>query len=185
MLTAGWIIIGIVGIIVLYIIIVFNSLITLKLGIKNAFSQIDVQLKRRADLIPNLVEAVKGYMKHERGVLTEITKARTAMMNAKSMGDKIAKSNQLAGALKTLFAVAENYPQLKANENFLQLQEELTGTENKIAYSRQFYNDSVTAYNISIKRFPTNIFANLMHFTEEHLLATTTEERKAVKVRFE
>jgi len=184
-MSTGWIIIGIVGIIVLYVIIVFNSLITLKIRIKNAFSQIDVQLKRRADLIPNLIESVKGYMKHERGVLTEVTKARTAMMNAKGIDAKIDKSNQLAGALKTLFAVAESYPQLKANENFLQLQEELAGTENKIAYSRQFYNDSVTDYNISIKRFPTNIFANLMHFIEEKLLETPASERKAVKVKFE
>ena len=133
-----WVLI-ILAVVVLGIIILYNSLIRLKNQVENSWAQIDVQLKRRFDLIPNLIETVKGYAKHEKELLTDITKARTAFMKAESVGDKAKAENMLEGTLKSLFAVSENYPQLKANENFLQLQEELSGTENKIAYARQHY----------------------------------------------
>lgn len=178
-------IIGIVvAVLILFIILLYNGLIRLRNQVRNSFAQIDVQLKRRNDLIPNLVESVKGYMKHEKGVLTEITKARSSLMNAQGVEKKAAASNQLTGALKTLFAVSENYPQLKANENFLQLQEEITGTENKISYARQHYNDIVMVFNTKIEVFPNNIFANMLHFTQEKQFEAVAEERKNVKVQF-
>lgn len=181
----GWIIFGIIAaVVILLLIILYNSIIRLKLQVKNAFAQIDVQLKRRNDLIPNLIETVKGYMKHEKGVLETITKARSAMLSAKTMKEKASASNMISDTLKTLFAVSENYPQLKANENFIQLQEELTGTENKIAYSRQYYNDIVMEYNTKIKVFPNNVFAKWFSFTEEQSFETSKEERKNVKVKF-
>src|SRR3989339_1603220 len=155
MLSTLWIVLIIVGAIILGIILLYNRLIRLRLRVTNAWSQIDVQLKRRYDLIPNLVSAVKGYMKHEKGVLEEVTKARTSLITG-SMATKAKASNQITEALKSIFAVAENYPQLKANENFLQLQEELSGTENKIAYSRQHYNDMVMTYNTKRETFPNN-----------------------------
>jgi len=139
----GFAIGGIVVIAVISLISIYNRLVVLKNRIDNAESQIDVQLKRRYDLIPNLMETVKGYAKHEKDLFTDVTKARAAMTNATTIGEKSKASNMMAGALKSLFAVAENYPQLKANENFMMLQEELSGTESKIAYSRQFYNDTV------------------------------------------
>jgi LemA protein len=180
-----WIIIGIVvGVIVLSIVFLYNSLIRLKNQVKNSFAQIDVQLKRRTDLIPNLIESVKGYMKHEKGVLTEVTKARTAFLNANNVEDKAKASNALSGTLKSLFAVSENYPQLKANENFLQLQEEITGTENKISYSRQHYNDIVMHFNTKIETFPNNLIANSLGFKQEKMFETSPEERKNVKVSF-
>lgn len=151
---------------------------------RNAWSQINVQLKRRAELIPNLVRTVKGYMKHEKGVLTEITNARTSLMKAKTMKEKAKASNVITEALKTIFAVAENYPNLKANENFKMLQEELAGTENKIAYSRQFYNDSVLGYNNAIQKFPTNLLARIFNFKEREFFEVEAKERKAVKVEF-
>lgn len=180
----GWIVLAIVVVVILYIIGAYNSLIVLKNRIDNAWSQIDVQLKRRADLIPNLVETVKGYAKHEKSVFTEVTKARTAMMSAKSPGEKAKAEGALTGALKSLFAVAENYPQLKANENFMQLQEELTGTESKIAYSRQFYNDNVMKFNTAIQMFPKNLIANIFHFVGREFFKTEGKEREAVKVSF-
>jgi LemA protein len=181
----GWVIaLIIVGVLLLILIGFYNSLIRLKNQVKNAFAQIDVQLKRRNDLIPNLVETVKGYMKHEKGVLENITKARSALMNADSFEGKAKASSQLTGTLKTLFAVAENYPTLKADENFMQLQEELSGTESKIAYARQFYNDVVTAFNTRIELFPNNIFASMLSFKKEAIFAATEEERKNVKVQF-
>ena len=136
---------------ILALIIVFNSLIWKRNRVKNAWHQIDVQLQRRYDLVPNLVETVKGYAKHERGVFTEVTKARTAMMNAGTIPQKAKASNMLTNALKSLFAVAEAYPDLKASANFMQLQEELSGIESKIAYARQFYNDSVLSFNTAIQ----------------------------------
>jgi len=174
----------ILGLILVYIIIAYNSLVVKRNRVKNAWSQIDVQLKRRADLIPNLVETVKGYMKHEREVLENITKARAALQQAKTVKDKAKADNVIAGALKTLFAVAENYPNLKANENFLQLQEELSGIESKIAYARQFYNDCVLDYNNSIKIFPKNIIASIFGFKPEEFFNIPEEERKPVKVKF-
>lgn len=179
-----WIIIGVLGLCVLLIIGLYNGLIRLKNNIENAWAQIDVQLKRRADLIPNLVETVKGYTKHEKTVLENVTKARTALLKATTVEGKAKAENQLAGTLKTLFAVSENYPQLKANENFLQLQEELSGTESKIAYARQHYNDMVMAFNTKIEVFPNNIFAKQLNFTKKPLFETAEFERKNVKVQF-
>src|SRR3989338_6620405 len=164
MISTTTIIIGVIAaIVVLFLIYIYNSLISLRFRVTNAWSQIDVQLKRRYDLIPNLISSVKGYMKHEKSVLENVTKARYALVSG-SMKDKAKASNQITDALKSIFAVAESYPQLKANENFLQLQEELSGTESKIAYSRQFYNDSVMHYNQAIQTFPNSLFANLFKF---------------------
>jgi LemA protein len=175
----------VVGLVLLYLIYVYNSLVRLNVRIDNAWSQIDVQLKRRFDLIPNLVNTVKGYMKHEKEVLENITKARSAMMNAKTLGEKAKQSNVITEALKTIFAVAENYPNLKANENFMMLQEELSGTENKIAYSRQFYNDSVMIFNEKIKVFPNNIFAGMLNFKGREFFKTEGKaEREPVNVEF-
>jgi len=179
-----WVLLGVVIVIVLAIVLVYNNLVSLRNRVENAWSQIDVQLKRRYDLIPNLVETVKGYMKHEREVLTEVTKARTAMGGAKTLGEQARASNMLTNALKTLFAVAENYPQLKANENFKLLQEQLEGTENKIAYARQFYNDSVQEYNIAIQTFPGNVFASVFGFTKKEFFEAPAGERANVKVKF-
>jgi len=178
------IIAAIVIVAVLAFIIIYNSLIQQRMRIDNAWSQIDVQLKRRYDLIPNLVETVKGYAKHERGLLTEITRARAAMAKADTLAAKAKADNMLAGALKSLFAVAENYPQLRANENFLQLQEELSGTESKIAYARQFYNDSVLSYNTSIQTFPTSLVAGMFGFLPREFFKAQGEETKPVKVKF-
>ena len=181
-MVATWIIIVIVAV-VLFVIYIYNSLIRLRMRVKNAWSQIDVQLKRRYDLIPNLISTVKGYMKHEKGVLEVVTKARTSLITG-SMKDKAKASNQVTDALKSIFAVAENYPQLKANENFIQLQEELSGTESKIAYARQFYNDSVMQYNESLQVFPKNFFARLFSFKAEDFFKTEGKEKENVKVEF-
>src|SRR5512136_3214058 len=139
----------------------YNSLVTLRNRCDNSWAQVDVQLRRRYDLIPNLVETVKGYAKHEREVFEKVTQARTSAINAGTVKDQAQAENMLSGALKSLFAVAENYPELKANQNFLMLQEELTGTEGKIAYARQFYNDSVMSFNMAIQQFPANMLAGM------------------------
>jgi LemA protein len=170
--------------IVVAVVVIFNRLVVLKNRVDNAWAQIDVQLKRRADLIPNLVESVKGYMKHEKGVLEEVTKARTALMQAGTVQEKAKANNALAGTLKTLFAVAENYPQLKASENFKMLQEELAGTENKIAYSRTAYNDSVLGYNQTIEVIPYNLFAGIFGHKKRDYFEVAEGERAAVKVSF-
>ena len=176
---------GIVAaVIALSIIFLYNSLIRLRNQVKNSWAQIDVQLKRRNDLIPNLIESVKGYMKHEKTVLENITKARSSLLSAQTVEEKSKASNMLSQTLKSLFAVSENYPQLKANESFLQLQEELTGTENKISYARQHYNDMVMEFNTKIEIFPNNIFAGILHFTKEQQFAASAEEKKNVKVQF-
>ncbi|MGV8161931.1 MAG: LemA family protein [Candidatus Nanoarchaeia archaeon] len=180
----GWIIIGVVVLVLIIIWALYNGLIRLKNQIENAWANIDVQLKRRNDLIPNLIETVKGYAKHERGVFTDVTKARTAMMGAQTLDQKAKASNMLSDTLKSLFAVAENYPTLKANENFLQLQEELSGTENKIAYSRQHYNDMVMRFNTKLEVFPSNIFAKMLNFTRREMFKVSEEEKKNVKVQF-
>ena len=182
-MVATWIIIAIVVVVALFIVYIYNSLIKLRMRVKNAWAQIDVQLKRRYDLIPNLVSAVKGYMKHEKGVLEEVTKARTSLMSG-STQEKAKASNHITEALKSIFAVAENYPNLKANENFMQLQEELSGTESKIAYARQFYNDSVMAFNEGIQVFPKNFFAKIFGFHQEEFFGAEGVERKNVKVEF-
>ncbi|MFH1209546.1 MAG: LemA family protein [archaeon] len=178
-----YVIIGIIVLIVLYIILAYNRLIRLKLRIDNAWSQIDVQLKRRYDLIPNLIETVKGYVKHEKEVLTDITKTRSQLVSG-NMQQKSKASDQLTNALKTLFAVAENYPQLRANENFKMLQEELSGTESKIAYSRQFYNDNVMMFNTAVQSFPTNILASMFNFAQREFFKTEGKEKEPVKVNF-
>ena len=182
MALGTWITVIVVVIIVGFIWMLYNSVIRLRNNVKNSWAQIDVQLKRRADLIPNLVNAVKGYMKHERGVLTEVTKARTALMQAPGVKDKAKAENMLEGALKSLFAVAENYPDLKASQNYIQLQEELSGTESKIAYARQHYNDVVMMFNNKIQTFPNNAFAKMLSFKEQESFEATGSERKNVKV---
>ncbi len=176
---------GIVVIVLaMFTVLLYNSLIRLRNNVKNSLAQIDVQLKRRSDLIPNLVEAVKGYMKHEKSTLTELTKARSAILSATTLTEKAKASNQISETLKSLFAVAENYPQLKANENFMQLQQELSDTENKISYTRQVYNDMVLVFNNKIQVFPNNIFANMLKFAQEQFFETSEEEKKAPKVAF-
>jgi LemA protein len=184
MALLGIIVLVVVIIIVLIFLFGYNRLVALRNRIDNAWSQIDVQLKRRFDLIPNLIETVKGYAKHEREVFESVTRARTAMMAAQSVPDKAKADSGLTGALKSLFAVAENYPQLKANENFLQLQEELSGTESKIAYARQFYNDSVLQYHNAIQSIPTNIIASMFGFLPREFFKAPEEERSPVKVKF-
>jgi len=178
------VILAVVGLPILFIVGLYNGLIRLRNEVDNSFAQIDVQLKRRNDLIPNLIETVKGYAKHEREVFEQVTKARTAVMSATTVGDKAKASNMLSDTLKSLFAVAENYPQLKANENFLQLQEELSGTENKIAYSRQHYNDVVMEFNTRIQLFPNNLFAGTLGFKGKELFITPEAERAVPKVKF-
>ena len=179
-----WIIIVIAALIVIYLIGAYNHFITLRNRINNAWAQIDVQLKRRFDLIPNLVETVKGYAKHEKETFKMVTEARNMMKGAKGLADKAKADNMLTGALKSLFAVAEAYPDLKANENFMQLQEELSGTENKIAYSRQFYNDSVLRFNTGIQKFPANIIASMFAFKAREFFKTKETEKEPVKVKF-
>lgn len=180
-----WIVLGVAALVGMYFWSLYNGLVSLKTQIEEAWSQIDIQLKRRADLIPNLVTTVKGYAKHEKGVFTEVTKARTALMSAKSLPAKAEASDLLTGALGKLFAVAEAYPQLKANENFLQLQKELSDTEDKVAYSRQYYNSVVNDYNIRIRMFPNTLFNEMMGFMEKEFFAANEEERKSVKVSFD
>ena len=162
----------------------YNKLVGLRNRVKNSYAQIDVQLKRRNDLIPNLVETVKGYAGHEKGVLEEVTRARTGVMNATNIQETSEADNQLTGALKTLFAVAENYPDLKANSNFQQLQSELTDTEDKISYARQFYNDVVLKYNNACQQFPSNILAGMFGFSEEAYFQVPESETAVPEVKF-
>jgi LemA protein len=175
---------GVIVLVLLWIIGTYNSLVTKRNRVKEAFSQIDVQLKRRASLIPNLIETVKGYVKHEKGVLTEVTKARTSLMNASSKPEQAEANNQLTGALKTLFAVAEAYPKLQASENFKELQTELSDTETKIAAARQFYNGNVLDYNNSTQMFPGSIFAGMFGFAQEEFFKATEQEKEDIKVSF-
>src|SRR6266436_7097561 len=163
----------------------YNGLVRLRNQLENAWAQIDVQLKRRCDLIPNLVETVKGYAKHESGTLEKVIQARNMALAAKTVGERAEAENVLSGTLKSLFAVAEAYPDLKANQNFLRLQEELTSTENKIAFSRQFYNDSVMTYNTHIEVFPTNFIATMFNFGRREFFEVKAEdERAAPQVKF-
>ena len=179
-----WVIVILV-VIILAIIAMYNGLVQAKMKTENAWSQIEVQLQRRFDLIPNLVEAVKGYMQHESEVLTKVTELRTSWASASTVGEKAELDNQLSGTLKTIMAVTENYPDLKADQSFTQLQEELRSTENKNSYSRQFYKYSVTMYNTKLQVFPTNIIAGMFNFTPADLFKTTSEEaRQNVKVDF-
>ena len=169
-----------------FIIYLFNKLVRYRNRVENAWHQIDVQLNRRADLIPNLVETVKGYASHEKETFEMVTKARTALMNASTVGENAQAEGMVSQALKSLFAVAEAYPELKANQNFLALQEELSGTENKISYARQFYNDSVMAYDIARQKFPANMLASAFGFSEkrEYFEPETPAAREVPKVAF-
>lgn len=174
---------AIVGVL-LWLLFTYNNLVTLRNRVKEAWSQIDVQLKRRSSLIPNLVETVKGYAKHEKEVFENVTKARSALMGAKDPAHKAAANDMLTGALKTLFAVAEAYPNLRASENFKQLQDEISDTETKVAASRQFYNANVLDLNNNIETFPTALIANMFGFTREEFFKATEEEKKDIQVKF-
>ena len=179
------ILIIIVVIVALFLVSMYNSLVKLRNQVKNAWAQIDVQLKRRHDLIPNLIETVKGYMHHERDTLENITKARSQAVEAESVGDKAKAEGELTKALGKFNLVVENYPDLKANQNFLSLQEELTSTENKISFSRQNYNDQVLFYNNKIQMFPSNIIAGMFNFkAEEFFEIEEATEREVPKVSF-
>jgi len=180
----GIVIFGVVVLFLLALAGIYNRLVTLRNRIDNAWSQIDVQLKRRYDLIPNLVETVKGYAAHERELLENVTKARAEAISAGSVGEQGKAENALTGTLRSLFAVAENYPDLKANQNFLMLQEELSGTESKIAFSRQFYNDTVMSFNTSVQTFPSNIVASTFGFTSREYFEIEEGAREPVKVDF-
>lgn len=178
------ILIVLIIIILAAIVLLYNGLVTARNKVKNAWAQIDVQLNRRADLIPNLVETVKGYAGHESSVFEQVTAARAGLMNANGVKEIGEANNQLSNTLKTLFAVAENYPELKANENFKELQAQLAETEDKIAYSRQFYNDTVLMYNNKCQTFPSNIIANLFGFNEADFFEAAGEARSVPKVEF-
>ena len=168
----------------LYVIVTYNGLIKLRNRIQNAWAQIDVQLRRRYDLIPNLVETVKGYAKHEQGTFEAVTQARANAINAQGPADQARAENMISGALKSLFAVSEAYPDLKANQNFLSLQEELSGTEGRISYARQYYNDAVLRMNTKIQSFPSNILANLFGFKEHEYFEADDTSRGPVSVQF-
>jgi LemA protein len=185
MLTALIVILGIIALIVIYIIYAFNRLVILRNRVKEAWSDIDVQLKRRYDLIPNLIETVRGYAAHEKEVFEKVTEARTKAISASGAAQKAEAENQLAGALKTLFAVSENYPQLRASENFLKLQEELSDTENKIQASRRFYNANVMEFNTKQEVFPVNLMVSAFGFQKaEFFEIGEPTEREAPKVHF-
>ena len=181
-----WVILIILIIIfIVYIIVKYNGLVKLKNFVKNAFADIDVQMKARFDLVENLVNTVKGYAIHEKDTLTQIIQARNSFISAKTDGEKLAANDQLSGVLKNLFAVAESYPDLKANQNFLQLQTELSDIENKIAAARRFFNSCVKDYNTSIESFPTNVIAKMFGFKQDEFFSITNEEeKKAPKVQF-
>lgn len=184
-MTSMVILIIIIFIVGLIVVSIFNALVRLRNQVKNAWSQIDVQLKRRHNLIPNLMETVKGYMKHERETLEGITNARSKAMSAGTVGEKASAEGELNGAMSKFFLVVENYPDLKANQNFLSLQEELTSTENKISYSRQAYNDQVLFYNNKIEMFPSNIIAGMFSFKQsEFFEIKDAGERDVPKVDF-
>jgi LemA protein len=179
-----WIVLGLVALVLLYGVFTYNRLVRLRVRTDNAWSQIDVQLRRRYDLIPNLIESVKGYASHERELFEAVTKARTQAEAASGVQSQAEAENQVTRSLRQLLAVAENYPQLKANQNFLALQEELTGTESKIAFARQFYNDTVASLNTLIQRFPASIVAGMGHFTPKEFFHIDETARGPVSVQF-
>ena len=183
-----WIIVGVVAVLVIALVAMYNGLVNTKIRVDEAWSDISVQLKRRIDLIPNLVETVKGYAKHEKGTFEEVTAARTAMMNANGVAESAKAENMLESALKSIFAVAEAYPDLKANENFKELQAELVDTEDKIQASRRFYNGAVRDLNIKVKTFPTILFAKMLGFVEREFFELDDSEsaaaQKPVGVKF-
>jgi LemA protein len=178
------ILIVVVVLIGLYVMVTYNGLISLKNTVDNGWAQIDVQLRRRYDLIPNLVETVKGYASHESETLENVVKARNLAMSASGTADQAAAENMITGALKSVFALSEAYPDLKANQNFLNLQEELTGTEGRIAYARQFFNDMVVRFNTKIQRFPANILAGRLGFTQREYFEVEESARGPVQVDF-
>jgi len=189
MSTASWIVLGVVVLLGLIVIFLYNSLIRLKNRVDEAWSDIDVQLKRRHDLIPNLVETVKGYATHEQETLQRVTEARTQAMSAQEQGADTKKQaeaeNMLSSTLKSIFALSENYPDLKANQNFLELQRELADTENKIQAARRFYNNNVRDFNIKLQIFPTNLIGNMLGFQDrEYFEVDSAEERRNVEVDF-
>ena len=181
-----WLIILLIVVVILILVFIscYNSLVSLRNKVRDQFSQIDIQLKRRSDLIPNVVETVKGYVKHEKSTLEEVIKARNTYLSSKTNEDKINSSKEMTEAVNKLFALAEAYPELKANTNFLQLQNELKETEDKISYARKFYNDSVLMYNNKVETFPSNIIANMFGFKTNTFFEATEEERKNVEVKF-
>ncbi len=180
-----WVIIALVALLVIMFIFYYNRFIVLGNRIDNSLAQIDVQLKKRADLVPNLINTVKGYAKHEKLIIADVTNARKALLSAKSLPDRVKAGSELQTALKSIFALAENYPQLRANENFLHLQQELAAIEDKVAYTRQFYNDSILSYNNSVETFPGVMFAKIFGKSEKPSLEITPEERAVPKVKFE
>ncbi len=184
-MTVLWVVLAIVVVIILSIVGAYNSLVGLRNQVKNSWSQIEVQLKRRHDLIPNLIESVKGYMQHERGTLDTLTKARTQAIGAQTVGERAKAEGALSGALGRLMVSVENYPDLKANQNFLALQEELSSTENRIAFARQNYNDQVLAFNNKIQMFPSSLIASSFSFTKEEFFELEDKSEKEVpKVSF-
>lgn len=185
-MTALYVILGVIVLVVLYLVAVYNGLIRMKVRTEEAWSDVEIQLKRRYDLIPNLVETVKGYAKHEKSAFESVTKARAEALGAKGIEDKSKAEGALAGALKSVFAIAEAYPDLKANQNFMKLQEDLTDTEDKIQAARRFYNGNVRDLNIAIQTFPKNMIANSLGFKQKELFELTEEAAKEpVKVKFE
>ena len=179
------IIVGVVLLLVFYVIGVYNKLINARNKVKDQFAQIDVQLKRRSDMIPNLVETVKGYAKHEKSTFEDVVKARNAVANASTKEEEMKANGELSGVLNRLFALAEAYPELKANENFMSLQNDLKESEDKISMMRQFYNDTVLSYNNKVQTIPSNIVANLCHFKEETFFQVDEKDRETPKVSFE
>ena len=180
-----WIVLGVVLILVLMVIGAYNGLVQLRVSVQNGWSEIDVQLKRRHDLIPNLVETAKGYMAHERGTLESVTKARQMAVDASSIKDKLAAENVLTSTLRSLMAVSENYPNLKADQTMMRLQEELTSTENKISFARQYYNDEVNRLNTAVQSFPGNILAGMFGFkVADFFQIEAPEERQSPQVKF-
>jgi LemA protein len=180
-----WIIAGVAVILVLMFFMYYNKFAVLSNRIDNSLAQIDVQLKKRADLIPNLLETVKSYARYEKKVITEVTEARKALVGASDMKSKIKAGDRLQGALKTIFALSENYPNLKANENFLHLQQELSAIEDKVAYARQYYNDASLEYNNSVRVVPGKLFASMYGFKRKDYLQIKEEERAVPKVKFD
>jgi len=184
MLLVIWVLIALVVLLVIIFASYYNRFTVLSNRIENSLGQIDVQLKRRADLIPNLVETVKGYAKHEKEAINAVTEARKSLVGATDLPSRLKADKTLNGALGRLFAIAEGYPDLKANTNFLELQRELTSTEDKVAYSRQFYNDSILDYNNKCKTFPGKIFAGMFGFKEKEYIKIAEEEKQPIKVKF-
>lgn len=179
-----WALLAVLALIVIAFISYYNRFTVLENRIDNSLSQIDVQLKKRADLVPNLLNSVKGYMKHEKSIMSDVTDARKALLSAKDLPSKAKAGAELQSALKSIFAIAENYPNLKANETFVQLQQELSAIEDKVAYSRQYYNDSILSYNNSVETFPGVMFAKVYGKAEKQALQITAEERAVPKVEF-